>query len=356
MDRITRSVLERLARRRRRILIGKTAFAAFGLTALLSLGFVARESWRPPGPSIEVVEVPGESSGIVAPEEKPDAEAPGDVQEKPAVPVRIEKPKSPREIARAFWEECRQFNAPETGAPSAGTGDGLSDYIEWVLPDMSGEAVSLIAADIRVGALKDRRGLPDRWGLHFARELGRSRVREAWPILAAVLESLGPQIEAIEAAGDLEDPRAVPILRRWLFLADKRALAVAEALRKIPGVESMEALLAAGDATRGSGGLFMPQFREAVKAALREREEDVASYLLNAPLAKRHLAFATLAEIGSESALATLVQAMEAPALRAMARNYLIRIARKDLGPRPEDWSRWLAESSGGVKARKEDV
>jgi hypothetical protein len=357
VDRIARSVLARLTRRRRRLLLGKAAFAAFGLAAFLSLAFVARETWGPKGlPPLEVVETPGKPDKTGAPEEKPGAEPPRDEKEKPAVPIPTERPRSPREVARTFWEESRKFEAPDAGTPSADTRDGLSDHLQWVLPDTSEEAVGLIAADIRRGVLKDRRGLPDRWSLHFARELGRSGVREAWPLLAAVLESLGPQIEAIEAAGDLEDSRAVPILRRWLFLGDKRALAVAEALRKIPGAESIEALLGAADALRGPSGLLLPQFKKTVKTALREREEEVARYLRDAPLARRHLAFAALAEIGSESALATLVQAMEEPALRATARNYLIPIARKDLGPRPEAWSRWLAESSGGEKARKEDV
>jgi hypothetical protein len=188
---------------------------------------------------------------------------------------------------------------------------------------------------------------------HLLVDLGRSAVPEAWPILAAVLETAGPHPTAIQAAVDLADPRAVPFLERWLYLGDERSEAVAEALRLIPGQESLEGLVRASLAFRGRGSLVFPRIARRIDAALREREGELCTYLFEARPALRPLAAEALVALRTRDAIATVVRALGNKALHATARQHLIRIAKKDLGPRPEAWQRWLAETTG---QRKENL
>ena len=130
---------------------------------------------------------------------------------------------------------------------------------------------------------------------------------------------------------------------------------IAAALGRIPGRESLQALLSAYEATRGAGSLLLPALREKVSAALREREGEIVEYLFESDPPARPLLFKALWELKTPGAIAAMVRALDEGQLRDLARHFLARIAKKDLGPRPEAWSRWLGETGGGEMGRKEN-
>lgn len=340
--RITATVLARLARRRRRIRAAKWSGIGLTTAALLALAL-----WALPrqGPSRE--DKTAEPAPLPAPEATVPAREGSAVEpdvERRARPTTVASP-SPRRQARDLWRDALVAHATEREAGGPGA-EALAGLLAQALSEVDSATLKVLVHDVRRGALSvlEKRSSGFTGDLLWA--LGRSERDRAWPILEAAFDTLGPLPAAIWAAGEMGETRAVPLLRRLVLLGDRRGEAAAAALRKIPGREALEALLAVAEGTRGGGELLFPDLAREIEQALREREMEISSYLLDSEKPRRSLAIKALFEIGSPTALASLVRALEDPECRAVARHYLVRAARQDLGPRPDAWQRWLAEET----------
>jgi hypothetical protein len=345
---LRRVALRRVVRRRRKLrAAGWTAGSAAALALIALLLAVEATPSRPGVPPARSTAAVIEARQVAPPSAAPRvarrrlsrlAQAPVTVRE--TFEGRITGARSPRDVARVFWEACGALE-----------GEALASFFRVVLPRLrTGERSAIAARGRDLGEAPAR----------VAAELGRSGVEDAWPLLAALLEARGPEPALMEAAGALGDARAVPVLRRWLCLADARAVAAASALGRIPGREALQALVSAFDASRGAGALLVPALREEVAASLERRSDELCEYLFEAASAARPVVFRALAELGTPGAVASLVRALGEPELRPLARRHLASIAKKDLGPRPEDWSRWLdgrpGAKSGKFTVRKEST
>jgi hypothetical protein len=202
--------------------------------------------------------------------------------------------------------------------------------------------------DLRDRVAREARGGDRSRVRRLAGEVARSGLPDAWPLLDRVIEALGPDAAAIEAAGEIADPRAVPYLARSLRLADRRAALAADALARIPGDGSLAALVEAHERMRGAEGTLLPEVRKKVALALREREDEVLGLLLDARPDGPQRLLRTLADLRTPAALAAVVESLERPALRALARQLLARVAGRDLGPEPARWQRWLMTEAFG--------
>jgi len=333
VNRIAASVLGRLDRRRRRIRALRCSAALVCAAAIVLFALTS----RPPAPAPGISEAPKPSEARKTQAEVPQvsrAESPSGGVSRPGPAARVESKReparrTPRETAIRLLKDLERAAAEER----------LSEIAPGALADLDRPVALAIAAEIRAARLTGRRG--EDWISSFAAELGQSGRADAWPILSAILDRLGPEATVIEAAGRLGEPRAVPIIKRWLYLGDLRSEAALGALRSIPGPESLEALLSAFEATRGTD-LMMPRFRKQLNEAVREREGEICRYIVEGKRELRILAFKALAQLGTQEGAAAMVAALEDPASRSLARQFLVQVVGKDLGPRPEAWSRWL--------------
>lgn len=308
--------------------------------------------------------------------------------------VREAGSRSPDRGARLFWREWRR-GAGRDDATSRGEPEV---FLRAALEGLSRSTLGQLVSDLRrsspatTGRSRRRAAAgaaPPPSEREFAAALAASRVREAWPLLEALLEKHGPDLDLIRAAGGLGDPRALPLLERWLYLADARGEAVVEALGAIPGEDSMRLLLSAHAVTlSGPRGLW-PGFRDGVRRALlarraealavtaarcREdpgRERAIASLTTlfpgeavavlgdlfgRAPRRVRPLVAGALARLGTPEAIRVLVDALDDPVLRRLAWQSLRRLAATDLGPSPDAWKRWLETRSAGAGPRTSGV
>ncbi|MBN1442378.1 MAG: hypothetical protein JXA90_06690 [Planctomycetes bacterium] len=353
VDRIAQTVLGRIARRRRRILAARCAGISVSACALIGLAL-----WRAPWPDASR-RAPSPESDIVAPTPVPAAStgepparsaagstartipaAPSEAS-LAASPVRI----SPRARARELWRDALAARASEREAGGPGT-DALGAFLAGALPELDEPTTRTLVHDVRRGALGALERRSPGFTEDFLWALGGMDRARAWPLVEATLEAVGPIPAAIWTAGELRETRAVPLLRRLVLLGDERGEAAAAALRKIPGRDALEALLAAAEGTRGAGELLFPALASEIDAAIREREAEISAYLSASESPRRVLALRALFDIRTETALASMVRALEDPGCRDVARHYLSRAAKRDLGPRPEAWRRWLAEET----------
>jgi hypothetical protein len=246
-----------------------------------------------------------------------------------AVPniVRVEAPAPPAPAARKGWVQARKRPAKAAAESPAARAP---------LDDLRGR----VRRETKHGDRSRLRVL--------AGEVARRGGAKAWPLLSQVIDALGPDAAAIEAAGEVGDPRAVPYLKRALRLADHRAALAADALRRIPGNDSLAALVEAHERMRGPEGELLPEIRARVALAVRAREDEVLGLLLDAVPSQQPCLLRTLAELRTPAALQAMVEALEWPALRPVARQLLARIAGKDLGAEPARWQRWLSTEAFG--------
>ena len=296
----------------------------------------------------------------------------------------------PRDAATAFWNAVASYRDPDA-VPTATPSPRLTLFFRAVLPRVSAATLALVENDLRGPPRRretaaDRRG-PRRasqaaarrreWRVSMARALGRSQSREAWPLLIAIMETDGPTPSILEALGALGDARAVPALERFIYLHDDRAHAATRALAKIPHRRALRALLRAYQSMGACAEPFSPKNRALLTEALRARGAatlselradystrpdqialgtlielfpdaaggELARLLPTADRRSRPQIFRALASLGTASAIVTLIDALEDPSLRVLARQSLTRIVRHDLGPRPDAWKRWLREN-----------
>jgi hypothetical protein len=261
--------------------------------------------------------------------------------------------------------------------------------VKRVVPELTTRAVGTVVSQIQRGDYPGGRHRPggEAWTVWFARSLAGTGTSEAWPFMEALLTAHGPNVACMQAAGELGDPRAVAFLDRWIGLAGPRGDATVEAIARIPGREAVEHLLGVYQRTLVRVGSLSPAPRGLVAEALRARASEALTLLreacaaeratsltvrafaalfpeeavphfcrlaFEAPAHVRPFIFEGLATIGTQEAVETLLRAMEEPALRPLARRSLIRVAKRDLGARPDTWKRWFKNAA--AKGRRQTM
>lgn len=296
--------------------------------------------------------------------------------------------RSPSQAANRFWLECSRCAQAEMGAPGT---RGLDSFLATALDGLPGRALRDLLDDVRGGMLRPSRlGRTNRprapaWEDRVILALGRCGARAAWPLLAAALETHGPDPVAIRATGQLGDARALPRLKRWLYLSDERGEAAVEAIGRLPGKEALRLLLSVHAEVLSTSPELWPGLEDSLTKALLRRESEVLDLLRTAcrSEARQQKAIASLvalfperagpelsrllsdtprnaqtqivdalARLRSPPAIRALLDALEDPALHRSARRSLRRIARRDLGSRPQAWRRWFQSCLEGEGKR----
>lgn len=347
VDRIAGTVAGRLARRRRRLRTVRlgAALCACALGAGILL-FIAAVTSRPgeeggsvakaPSPSgvrgaPEAVEVRPEVGAEVQPEARPVVRpvvrpgrghgGPSLLADSDDTQVAKPYPRERRDTARPFWERCALLS---TAAVADNPASRLAAFLDAELAAMDEASYARAMWELETALRRDRRLPGDAEVLLSA--IAASDPPRAWPILERILRALGPDPGAIRAAGRLADPRAAPLISRWLFLGDERSEAAAWALGCIPGTDSLVALLEAAETFRTGARLFSRETAREVAVALAGREEEVCAYLFAAPPGRRAIVCRALCELGTPAARDALRRAGESPLLRELALRHLPRM------------------------------
>ncbi len=297
----------------------------------------------------------------------------------------------PRRAATAFWQAAENFavsgppRATATGQPEPPS--GLADFLRQTLPRMSARSLAHLEDDLRrrSPAAEESARTGGGWRESLPGALGRSGTGEAWSLLVAIVETDGARPGILRAFGALGDARSVPILERYIHLEDDRAEAAIVALAEIPGAAGVRALLNAYLNVGNAGGeFFAPKRALLASSLLRDRGAramaelrarlvelpdqrtlgalielfpeaatgELARLLPNVDRRGRPQVFRALALLGTTEAIAVLIDALEEPSFRVLARQSLVRIARRDLGSRPESWTEWFRDHDPGSRRR----
>lgn len=312
----------------------------------------------------------------------------GEASGSPSMPLSAEaigllSHRRPRKAAAAFWKAAESFTAassPPTEGAGTGPSEGLTDFLRETLPRLSARALDHLGEDVRRRSPSTRTGP---WREALPASLGRSGRREAWPLLVALVATGGARPVVLRAFGALGDERAVPMLERYVLLEDDRAEAAIRALAAIPDTAGVHALLKIY-LSMGSAGQLVPRRRTLLASSLRDRGaralaelrarlarlpdqrtlgalielfpeaagDELARLLPNVDRRGRPQVFRALARLGTAEAISILIDALEDPSCRSLARQSLTGIARRDLGSRPESWKEWLRDHDPGARRR----
>jgi len=307
-----------------------------------------------------------------------------------------EDPRLAATVTRAFLELDRSRGAPlfwsfahRYRAASPRERDGANDanaspasdldrYVADSLAGLGEEAGRALAAASVSAASRGARSSSDPARRAILTAIGRSHSAAAWPVIERALHDRAADPAALLAAGALGDARAIPLVRRWVYLDDERGRAAVDALRRIPGVESARALLDALAQLESVPQGASSSVRGAIASALRDRAEDALVVLrreleASAPSVRavRRLAelfpdeapavlepvllegapslrpsiCRALVTIGTPEALLVLIRGLEHGEVRSLARDALVELANVDFGPDPRAWRSWHARN-----------
>ena len=273
-----------------------------------------------------------------------------------------------------LWRGCSRFED-----------DGLARHA-FLLAALRG-APAAFAESLGSSLRRAAPRLDRRLAVLFARAVAQERPDNGWAVLEPLLRNPGSTVAAIDAAGALGDPRALPHLERFAVLADERAIAAVTAIGRVPG-ERAAGLLVSIHRHLGAPPEFEPGFEvlRATVRAIRSRQDDtlaelrrraelrldavtidavvalfpeiasaeLARWLESASRRQRPQVCRALAMLGDRESFETLVAALDDPALARVARKSLARLARRDLGPRSERWRRWWHDTKTKKKPLKD--